>query len=548
LSNMAETSAADLLVEELQARGVSFVATLNGHGLVPFYLACSKAGMRMIDVRNEQSASYIAEVTGRLTRSVGVAAVSGAVAHANALSGVLNAWMDGAPMLLITGVIPLAEAGWGGFQDFNPIPMTSPICKFSRLIDIPERVPQLVHEAFMAATSGRPGPVSLALPIDVAAKPVDLTRVPRSAVRAGEVRISGTAPLNLVQEAAKLIKRSKRPVLVAGSGLYYSRGERALADFALQQQIPTVIPIWDRGTIPECTPTFMGVIGAASGASNLLADADLLVLAGAEFDYRVGQISSPALRREAKVIRIHADPGRLRSGLEAHLSIAGSPGEILNRLAHACAEWKYPPATAWLQEAQKRRDEFRQRCAVAAQQLPVGTNGLDVVKAIQDVLTDDTVLLVDGGNIGQWFHQFIDRYPGHWVTCGSSGVVGWGLPGALAASALYPNRPVILLSGDGAFTFTVAELECAARQGLKFVALVADDEQWGISVTGQVRDHGRPLYSLLGPMRLDQVAEGFGCAGMRVERKEDLIPALRSALSATRPTVIQVPIVPGSPS
>ena len=168
--------------------------------------------------------------------------------------------------------------------------------------------------------------------------------------------------------------------------------------------------------------------------------------------------------------------------------------------------------------------------------------------AIHEASTDDTVLLVDGGNIGQWFHQLLPgRYPGHWVTCGASGVVGWGLPGAMAARALYPDRPVILLSGDGAFTFTVAELECAARQHLPFVVVIADDEQWGISVTGHVRDYGEPLYSMLGPTRLDQVAKGFGCRGVRVDDKEGLVPALRDALSEDRPTVIHVPIVPSIP-
>jgi acetolactate synthase-1/2/3 large subunit len=545
---MPETLAADLLAQELQARGVPFVAGLTGHGLDPFSLACDKAGMRIIDVRNEQSAGYMAEVVGRLNRTVGVAAVSGAVAVANALSGVLNAWLDGAPMLLITGVTPLAEMGWGGFQDFNPIPLTTPICKYARLIDTPERVPQLVHEAFAAATSGRPGPVSLALPIDVASKSVDLSRLQYSAVRSGEVRISGAANPKLIDEAARLISRSKRPLLVAGSGVYYSRGEAALARFMSQQQIPTVVPIWDRGSVPEPAPTFMGVIGAASGGPRLLPDADLVLVAGAEFDYRIGQISPPALGEGVPVIRIHADPGRLCNGLEAHLSIAGAPGEVLDQLTCACAELKCSPTSDWLQEAQKRRTEFRQSCMAVAEKLSPGTNGCDVVEAIRGVLTDDTVLLIDGGNIGQWFHQLLDRYPGHWLTCGASGVVGWGLPGALAAAALYPNRPVILLSGDGSFTFTVAELECAAREGLKFVAIVADDERWGISLTGHVRNYGRPLHSLLGPTRLDQVAEGFGCKGMRVERKEDLVPALRSALSATRPTVIQVPIVPSNPA
>ena len=149
---------ADVLVDELKARGVPFIATLNGHGLDPFYLACRRASMRMIDVRNEQAASYIAEVTGRLSRRVGVCAVSGAVAHANALSGVLNAYFDGAPMLLITGTTPVTDLGWGNFQDFNPVPMALPLCKYARLVDAPHRIAQFVHEAFTAATTGRPGP------------------------------------------------------------------------------------------------------------------------------------------------------------------------------------------------------------------------------------------------------------------------------------------------------------------------------------------------------------------------------------------------------
>jgi acetolactate synthase-1/2/3 large subunit len=142
----------------------------------------------------------------------------------------------------------------------------------------------------------------------------------------------------------------------------------------------------------------------------------------------------------------------------------------------------------------------------------------------------------------------VDRYPGHWVTCGASGVVGWGLPGAMAARALYPDRPVILLSGDGSFTFTVAELECASRQRLPFLAIVADDEEWGISVTGHVKKHGAPLYSKLGPTRLDRVAEAFGCVGRRVNRKEEILPAIREAFSAELPGLVQVCIAPSSPA
>jgi len=539
---------ADVLVEELRARGVRFIATLNGHGLDPFYLACRRAGMRMIDVRNEQAAGYMAEVAGRLTRSVGVCAVSGAVAHANALTGVLNAWFDGAPMLLITGTTPHARLGYGDFQDFNPVPMAAPVTKYARMVDAPQRVAQIVHEAFTAATSDRPGPVHLSLPIDVASAEVEPGDVVRSPVQSGEVRHRGAADGEAVEEATRLIRSAKRPVLVAGSGVYYSHGEEALARFAGQQQIPVVTPIWDRGSVPSPIDPFVGVIGAASGGARLLPDADLVILAGAEFDYRVGQLSPPVVSPDAKVIRIHADETCLRRGLEAGLGIHASPGVVLEQLTEACRRLDCRPTSEWLAEARKRRDAFRRRCVAAADKFPTGTNGRDVVLAVGEVLSDESILLVDGGNIGQWFHQLLlDRLPGHWVTCGSSGVVGWGLPGALAARALYPDRPVILLSGDGSFTFTVAELECASRQGLSIVAIVADDRRWGISASGQTRNYGEPLFSTLGPTRLDQVAEGFGCRGVRVEKNEELAPAIRAALSEDRPTVIHVPIVPGGP-
>ena len=541
---------ADLLLDELRARGVRFVATLNGHGLDPFYLACRRAGMRMIDVRNEQAASYMAEVSGRLSRCVGVCAVSGAVAHANALTGVLNAHLDGAPMLLITGVTPLARLGRGDFQDFNPVPMANPICKYARLLDTPQRAAQIVHEALAAACSGRPGPVHLALPMDVALAEVDSAQAVRSGVQSGQVRHQPEADPALIAEAACQIKQAQRPVLVAGSGVYYAHGERTLAEFVAQQQIPTVVPIWDRGSIDQPIDAFVGIVGAASGGPSWLAEADLILLVAAESDYRVGQLSPPVLRQDAQVIRIHADEERLQRGIECGLSIHASVAKSLSQLTEACARLGCPPSAEWLAEACQMRDAYRRRCLARADRLPTGINGKDVVLAIGEVLTDETILVVDGGNIGQWFHQLLtDRYPGHWLTCGASGVVGYGIPGAMAARALHANRPVILLSGDGAFTFTVGELECAARQGLSFVAVVADDEQWGISVTGHVAEYGQPLYSTLGPTRLDRVAEGLGCRGVRVTQKDKLVSSLRSALcDGQRPTVIHVPIVPGSPA
>jgi acetolactate synthase-1/2/3 large subunit len=158
------------------------------------------------------------------------------------------------------------------------------------------------------------------------------------------------------------------------------------------------------------------------------------------------------------------------------------------------------------------------------------------------------VLIVDGGNIGQWCHQALcDRYPGHWLTCGASGVVGFGLPAAMTARLVYPDRPVILVTGDGALTFTIAELESAARQGLGFAVVLADDQAWGITLTEHLRVFGQGITSELGPVAFDQVARGFGAHGLRVREAGEIAPAIRAAMTGDRPTLIHVPVVRSSP-
>ena len=244
------------------------------------------------------------------------------------------------------------------------------------------------------------------------------------------------------------------------------------------------------------------------------------------------------------------DPTRLHGVGPAELTIQADPASVLTQLLDAGLERKMKGFEAWLSEVQSRRDAFRSEVTAPPLDRGEGLHALDIVEAMAEIVDDEAVVVVDGGNIGQWFHQTMarDRYPDTFLTCGASGVVGWGLPGALAARAAYPDAPVILLSGDGAFTFTVAELECAARQKLPFVAVVADDQQWGISVTAHMREYDNDLYSLLGPTRLDTVAHGFGCHGLYCDDITQLDAALHAALTRTdAPTVIQVPIMPSWP-
>ena len=535
---------AEVFARELRRRGVRFVATLCGHGLDPLDDALEQAGIRLVDVRNEQAAGLIADATGRLSRRVGVCAVSSGVAHVNALTGVANAHFDGSPMLLVTGCGPTETIGLEHFQDFDQLAVANSLCKYVKLIDRPERIQQYLHNAFSAALTGRPGPVHLTFPLDVQEAEVTIGAVQIHRPVTKPEALPGPTEINRI---ASMLAESESPLIIAGNGLFYDKGERALESFSTTFDVPVVVPIWDRGTVPETMDTFMGVIGSATGGADLLSNADLILMLGARCDYRVGYLQQPEISDHAAIVRVDSDARELDQGMGAHVTVHASPRVFLSDLRTIC-EGFVPPKIDWMADARSRRDTHQKR-VMSAKRPDEGSHALDVVEAIGRVMTHDTTLVIDGGNIGQWAHQVLcDRYPGHWLTCGASGVVGYGIPGAMAARLLDPDRPVILLSGDGASTFTIAELETATRQGLPFVMVVADDQSWGITLTGHEKRYGRGITSELGPIDFVMLARAFGALGVRVDTPEGIEPAIREALTAPQPTVIHVPLVKGNPT
>jgi len=532
---------AELFVQCLRNQGVEWASALCGNGLNDILAACHAAGIRVIDTRNEQTAAYMAESWGRLSGRVGVCLASSGVAHANALAGVVNAYFDGAPMLLVTGAGPRRTAGAGHFQDLDHVSLAAPVCKFAQVIDAAERIPELVHRAFAAALSGRPGPVHLTFPMDVQQR---ATAAPPAPAAVAPV---GAAPgREAVRRALELFAAARRPVLVAGSGVYYAGAQTALLEFAAAWALPIMVPIWDRGCVPAPCAEFMGVTGAASGDPRVLADADLLVLVGAELDYRTGY-GRPG--PGGKLVRIQADPARLAHG-RADLDIVADPGAALRALDEAAAAHSLAGYEPWLAEACQRRDEFMAAVRASARRDGEALHALDLIDAIAAELPAEAVLIVDGGNIGQWFHQTLGRrqYPGHWLTCGASGVVGFGVGAAMAAGAGFPRRPVVLLSGDGAATFTLTDLERAAGQQLPFVMIVADDQRWGIVETGQLARYGAALSSRLGEIDFATLADSLGAIGARATTATQLRAALRQGLAERRPVVIHAPICGGSPA
>lgn len=513
---MIERTASDWLVAELKAHSVEWIATLCGHGLDPLFHSARSAGIRLIDVRNEQTAGYIAEAYGRLTRKPGVCASSSGVAAANALTGVMNAWFDHAPMLYISGSANLTTLGIGCFQDCDQVTLLKPVTKFSRLIDVPHRAVQLFNEAWNIAKAAPCGPAHLMFPMDVQRAPVREAEV----TRAYPASARPTSFNGQIEQASALLAAASKPLIIAGSGVYYSGEAQALLEFARRHEIPVQTPIWDRGICDSSSDNFCGVAGALTCDPGLLAMADCIILAGVDPDYRVGY-------------------------LEHH-----TPTAVLD------GGWdQLPPSRTfaeWCIEARAIRDAFsaRVRACGETQRVEGKMHALDIIDVLKRDLPNDAALIIDGGSCGQWAHHLLadKRYPSYWLSCGRSGVVGYGLGGAMAARLAFPDRPVVLLSGDGAFTFTPAELECAARQNLNFTAIVADDQKWGITHSGHLKQFGNAMASELGPIQFDVMAQSMGANGIRVSTPDELGATLRSSLNKPAVTVIHVPISGGNPS
>jgi acetolactate synthase-1/2/3 large subunit len=270
---------------------------------------------------------------------------------------------------------------------------------------------------------------------------------------------------------------------------------------------------------------------------------------GARIDYRTGFGQTPGLAEEVTVIRTDIDPNELIQGREPDMAIHADAHSTVQALISASESLGAKPHTDWLAEARRRWGVFRSPWTGGP---PPATplTGHNLVKAIQPLLGDDLLFLIDGGNIGQWAHMAIgDHYTANWLTCGPSGVVGWGISGAIAAKLAHPEKSVLLLSGDGAIGFCLMELETAVRHETPIVVIVADDREWGSVVTGQERVYGAGgvVASTLGPVAYDQVARGLGAEGVRITSNEELEPAITAALASGRTTLIHVPIKGGAP-
>jgi acetolactate synthase-1/2/3 large subunit len=535
------THGGELVARSLVTQGVDTIFTLCGGHIAPVYDGCLNHDIRIIDFRHEQAAAHAADAYARLTRGVGVAVVTAGPGVTDAVTGVANAYQSRSPLVLLGGAAPLKTEGMGALQEMEQVDLFQPITKASFTIRDTGRIPQLMAQAFRVALSGRPGPVFVELPFDVLFNTVDPPPIPpRVAVR--PIPPDPTALGRVVD----MLLAVHKPIIIAGSQVYWDGAWDALRELADQVGIPVFTNGAGRGTLPMDHPRCF-----RASRSDALKEADLALVIGTPLDFRL-KYGGPGWNPELKLVQVDNDPadiGRNRPadvGLvaDARLLLEGIRDELERRRAHLdFGDW-----LSALGEIESER-LGRQAAWCRLDDAPVNhfRFAAEVDAFVGQQRPEDMLLIGDGGDIVATCAKVVTlRRPGQWLDPGPLGCLGIGTPFAIAAQSLYPGRRVLILSGDGSLGFNGFEFDTAVRFHLPIVAIVGNDAGWGQIRGPQIQMVGeeRAVATSLALTRYDKVVEAMGGYGENVERPEGIRPALERAFASGRPACINVTLDP----
>jgi len=527
---------ADALARTLARSGVKKVFALSGNHVMPVFDAALDAGLDLIHVRHEAAAVHMADAWARLTGEPGIALVTGGPGHANAISALYTAAMAESPVVLLSGHAPSGEVGMGAFQEMRQANVAAPIAKGAWASTDAGVVAWDVARALRIALSGRPGPVSLSLPLDAledeAPAPEDDPPI-EDALPEG-ITLAETRAEALLDR----LMAASRPLILCGPALMGRTGRARMEALEAACGIPVVGMESPRGIADPSLGAF----------AEMLPSADVVLLLGKRLDFSLKFGRAPAFSMVCDFLQVDAEAAereRARRAVGARLTAsmradAGAAAEALTRAALRRA----PLRTAWRSDVRSAIAHRPPEWDSAASRERGRLHPVQACRPLQALLAahPDAVLVSDGGEFGQWAQACVAAP--HRVVNGMAGSIGAALPFALAARLAKPGAPVIAFLGDGTFGFHPAEIDTAVRYDLPFLAVVGNDARWNAEYQIQVRDYGadRATGCELLPARYDEVAKGFGGHGELVTDARELLPAARRALQSGRPACLNVMI------
>jgi acetolactate synthase I/II/III large subunit len=513
----------------LKRAGVSHLFTLNGGHIWPILMGASEHGIRIIDVRHEQSAAFAAEGWAKVTRECGVAAVTAGPGVTNSTSALAQAQSGDSPLFVIGGRAPQARWGMGSLQEMDHVELVRSLTKKSVTLAAAENAFGLAAECMRTALSARTGPVFMDIPLDVFFGAAELPEATEHLTP----DLGASPDPDLIKRAARLIEGAHRPAVIAGGSVWWAHAEDELKDLVETANLPLTVNGMARGALPPGHPLFFP---RARGPA--LGEADLIVVIGALLDFRLNFGQPPVFAEDARLVFIDVDSHRKHRAGE--VSIYGDLKAALRALANAVRggaerlEWLDRLREA--EAASRRRDE----AMVRSDSSPVHPARL--IAEVDRFSDPDAIVVGDGGDFVSFAGRLIERpKPGLWIDPGPFGCLGSGPGYAMAAKLAHPDRQVILLSGDGAFGFSAMEFDTMARHHIPVVCVVGNNGIWALEKHPMQSMLGTSIAADLGHRtRYDKVVESLGGHGEMVDRPDEIKPALERAFRSGLPACINV--------
>ncbi len=528
---------AQIMIQCLEKEGVEYVFGLPGGAILPTFDALYDSKLKFILVRHEQGAAHMADGYARATGRPGVCLVTSGPGATNTVTGIATAYMDSVPMVCITGQVATHVIGSDAFQEADVVGITRPVTKHNYLVKDIKDLVRIVREAFYIATTGRPGPVLIDFPVDVSRAQMEF-EWPEEPVFIRSYRPTTSGHPLQIQKAAEAIMESKRPCLYVGGGAIGSGARDEVVELVEKTGIPITTTVLGLGVFPETHASSLRMLGmhGTHYANYSVQNSDLLIAVGARFDDRVtGKIELFA--PHAKIIHIDIDPASISKTVKVHIPIVGDIKSVLRELNKLVKD-KRPEMKEWLDQIaewkQKHPLKYDSNGSIIRQQY--------VIDKVGELTRHKAVVTTGVGQHQMWAAQWYQfTAPRSMITSGGLGTMGYGFPAAIGAQLGRPKETVICFDGDGSFQMTSCEFATAVYYKIPVKLILMDNAHHGMVRQWQELFYKRRYSgSQLGPSNPNfvKLAEAYGAFAIRVQEKDEVIPALEKALAHDGPALV----------
>lgn len=538
-----------LAADALIARGVDYIFTLSGGHITPIYQFLENSSVTLFDTRHEQAAVFMAEAWARMTRKPAVVMVTAGPGFTNALTGIASARLSNAPIILIAGCVGLDSVEKLDLQDMTQLPVIEPMVKKAFVCHLPERIPEYIDMAFRAAMSGRPGPVYLELPCNILNASVD----PGLVKKMSTTLSSKPVDRDNTKKVVELLKAAKSPIVIGGSGIWYADAGKEFIEFVEKTGMPAFTAGAGRGVIPDTHPLcFESSLAIRPGSAMItLMTTDLVLFVGGRLSlfYIFGEIFPP----NAKFIQVDIAENEIGRNRTVDLGIVSDAQAFLKELNGILDEKaigdtlkkQYEP---WLETVRTADKNGKNEAKAMWECSTMPIHPMRLAKEVNDFMNrEDDIVVSDGGDTTTWMGMTRTvRAAGTYLDYGLYGSLAVGIPYANAAKLKYPDKRVILVTGDGSVGFNFMEFHTAMRKKLPIVVVIANDQSWGMIMHSQQlrMGHNIPNGTELGWVDYHKMVEALGGFGVYVEKPEDIQPALTAAFASGKVACINVKVDP----